>query len=99
MFLAEAIINNYGAVSPQVAEEMARGGRRVLDSDICLSDTGIAGPGGATEEKPVGLFYLGLSHGSNTLSRKHLFLKDRSGNKKEAVEAALNWLRQYLKDL
>jgi len=94
-----ATINSYGAVSPRVAEEMARRGRRVLESDICLSDTGIAGPGGATDEKPVGLFYLGLSHGSSTLSRKHLFKKDRSGNKKAAAEAALNWLKQYLKEL
>src|SRR3990172_1974187 len=49
-------INQYGAVSHQVAEEMAEGGRRVLASDICLADTGIAGPTGATPAKPVRLF-------------------------------------------
>ena len=97
--VGKATINSYGAVSPQVAEEMARGGRRVLDADICLSDTGIAGPGGATGEKQVGLFYLGLSHGSNTLSRKHLFSEDRPGNKKAAAEAALGWLKKYLQNL
>lgn len=97
--VGEATIGRYGAVSPQVAEEMARGGRQVLDADICLSDSGIAGPGGATEEKPVGLFYLGLSHSSNTLSRKHRFSEDRPGNKKAAAEAALGWLKQYLQNL
>ena len=97
--VSQATINSYGAVSPQVAEEMAKEGRRVLKSDICISDTGVAGPSGATGEKPVGLFYLGLSHGPNTLSRKHLFKKDRSGNKKAAAEAALNWLKQYLQEL
>jgi len=60
-------IESYGAVSEQTALEMAQGGRKVLDVDICVSDTGIAGPSGATAEKPVGLFYLGLAaEGSNT---------------------------------
>lgn len=58
----EDTINKYGAVSSQVAEEMAQGGRKILSADICLADTGIAGPGGATPGKPVGLFYIGLSH-------------------------------------
>ncbi len=97
--VSEATIQRYGAVSHQVAEELARGGRRVLESDICLSDTGIAGPSGATAEKPVGLFYLGLSHGDNILSKKHLFQEGRAGNKKAAAEAALGWLKKYLKDL
>src|SRR5512137_537924 len=55
-------LKQYGAVSPQVAEEMAAGGRQALNTDICIADTGIAGPGGATETKPAGLFYLGLAH-------------------------------------
>jgi len=59
-------INQYGAVSHQVAEEMAQGGRKVLAADICLADTGITGPTGATMEKPIGLFYIGLSHQAGT---------------------------------
>ena len=51
----KATIDNYGAVSEQTALEMAQGGRKLLDVDICVSDTGIAGPSGATPEKPVGL--------------------------------------------
>ena len=74
----EATINQYGAVSPQVAEEMAQGGRRVLAADICLADTGIAGPTGATTEKPIGLFYIGLSHQTGTYNQKHNFQETES---------------------
>ena len=89
-------IDQYGAVSSQVAEEMADGGRKVLGVDICLADTGIAGPGGATSGKPVGLFYLSLSHQGGTYSRKHNFQGDREQNKQSAAEAALGWLKEYL---
>jgi nicotinamide-nucleotide amidase len=89
-------IERYGVVSPQVAEEMARGGRRVLGVDICLSDTGIAGPGGATPGKQVGLFYIGLSHKNGTSSQKHSFQGDRAQNRQNAAEAALSWLKEYL---
>ena len=92
-------INKYGAVSHQVAEEMAQGGRRILAADICLADTGIAGPGGATPEKPVGLFYLGLSHQSGTYSQKHIFSGNRKQNKQQAAQAALGWLKEYLMSL
>jgi len=92
----EGTINQYGAVSPQVAEEMAQGGRKVLAADICLADTGIAGPGGATPGKPVGLFYIGLSHPAGTYSQKHNFPGDREQNKHGAAGAALSWLKEYL---
>ncbi len=95
----EDTINKYGAVSHQVAEEMAQGGRQILASDICLADTGIAGPGGATPGKSVGLFYLGLSHQAGTYSRKHNFQGDREQNKLRAAEAALDWLKEYLTNL
>jgi PncC family amidohydrolase len=89
-------IENRGAVSEQTALEMAQGGKKLLDVDICVSDTGIAGPSGATPEKPVGLFYLGLAAKDANLSQKHVFLGNREGNKRDAAEAALNMLRQYL---
>ena len=92
-------INEYGAVSCQVAEEMAQGGRKLLDVDICLADTGIAGPGGDTQEKTVGLFYIGLSHKTVTKSRKHNFRGSRGQNKQRAAEAALTWLKEYLVSL
>ena len=92
----EDTINKYGAVSPEVAEEMAQGGRKMLASDVCLADTGIAGPTGATPGKPIGLFYIGLSHQAGTYSRKHNFQGNREQNKLDAAEAALGWLREYL---
>lgn len=95
----EETIKKYGSVSSQVAEEMAAGGRNLLAVDICLADTGIAGPGGATLGKSVGLFYIGLSHQGGTYSQKHNFRGDREQNKKSAAEAALSWLKEYLESL
>ena len=95
----EETIDRYGAVSSQVAEEMAECGRRVLAVDVCLADTGIAGPGGATTEKPVGLFYIGLSHRLGTYSRKHTFTGGREQNKENAANTALVWLKEYLMGL
>jgi PncC family amidohydrolase len=92
-------IGKYGAVSPQVAEEMAGAGRRALGVDICLADTGIAGPGGATSDKPVGLFYIGLAHRSGALSRRHIFQGDRQRNRFLAAEAAMAWLAEHLVSL
>ena len=89
-------IDRYGAVSAQVAEEMAEGGRRILSTDICLADTGIAGPGGAALEKPVGLFYIGLSHHDGTHNQKHIFQGNREQNKLSAAETVLSWLKEYL---
>jgi len=95
----EDTLNQYGAVSPEVAEEMALGGRKILGADICLADTGIAGPGGASAGKGVGLFYIGLSQGERTFSREHNFTGDREQNKQSAAEAALKWLKEYLAGL
>ena len=92
----KATLENHGAVSEQTALEMARGGRRLLDVDICVCDTGIAGPAGSTPSKPVGLFYLGLAAKDTSLSQKHIFPGDREGNKRDAAEAALDMLKQYL---
>jgi PncC family amidohydrolase len=97
--VSKETLEKYGAVSPRIAEEMALGGRKALDVDICISDTGIAGPGGATDKKPVGLFYLGLSHKDGTFNRRLNLTGDREQNRKEAAEAALLWLKEYLSDL
>jgi nicotinamide-nucleotide amidase len=92
----KATIENYGAVSEQTALEMAQGGKKLLNVDICISDTGIAGPTGATPEKSLGLFYLGLAAQDESLSQKHVFPGNREENKRDAAEAALNMLKQYL---
>jgi len=95
----EETIREYGAVSRQVVEEMANGGRKLLGSDICLADTGIAGPTGVTSGKPLGLFYIGLSHIAGTSSQQHKFQGSREQNKQQAAEAALYWLKEYLTGL
>jgi PncC family amidohydrolase len=92
-------LENYGAVSEQTALEMARGGKKLLNVDICVSDTGIAGPSGATPEKPLGLFYIGLATRDESFSQKHAFPGNREGNKRDAAEAALNMLKQWLKTM
>jgi len=89
-------IENYGAVSEQTAVEMAQGGRRLLGVDVCISDTGIAGPSGGSPEKPVGLFYIGLAAEHESLSQKHIFFGNREENKQSAAEAVLKMLKQYL---
>ncbi len=92
-------LKKHGAVSAQVAWEMAAGGRKVLEADICISDTGIAGPTGASAKKPIGLFYLGISHTGGTFARKHIFQGNREQNKELAATAALAWLKEYLSSL
>lgn len=92
----KATLEKHGAVSEQTALEMARGGRKLLDVDICVSDTGIAGPAGSTPEKPVGLFYLGLAAEDISFSQTHILPGNREGNKRDATEAALDMLKQYL---
>jgi PncC family amidohydrolase len=94
-----ATLKKYGSVSPQVAEEMAAGGRKVLAVDICLADTGIAGPGGATPGKAVGLFYIGFARKDGVFNRQHEFHGDRAQNKISAAEAALAWLKEYLMEV
>jgi nicotinamide-nucleotide amidase len=95
----EDTINEYGAVSHQVASEMAQGGKKTLAVDICLADTGVAGPGGATAEKPVGLFYIGLASPTGTYTQRHIFEGDREQNKRDAAATALRWLKEYLTGL
>ena len=92
-------LEKYGAVSSPVAAEMAEGGRKVLGVDICVVDTGIAGPGGTTPGKPVGLFYLGLSTKDGTVTQKHLFSGARDENKQQAAQTALTLVLDYLKKL
>jgi len=88
-----------GAVSHQTAEEMAEGVRRLMNASMGLSTTGIAGPAGATPEKPVGLFYIGIASDFGTRAVEHVFAGDRLQNKKSAAEAALIMLREHLLQL
>ena len=86
-------LEKFGAVSEQTAIEMADGVRKLSGSDIALSLTGIAGPGGGSEEKPVGLVYLGVSVGDKLYGKKMLLgqhaVRDREYIRKLAVKNAL----------
>lgn len=83
----------HGAVSEAVAAEMALGARALFDTDYALSVTGIAGPGGGTAEKPVGLTFIGLAGRAGVLRvERHVWDGDRVENKVRSVEAALRLL-------
>jgi PncC family amidohydrolase len=86
----------YGAVSEAVAAQMARGARMVCSADLAVSVTGIAGPGGATATKPVGLAYVGLSARDGTWVRRFVWSGDRDANRQTAVDAALQIVLDYL---
>lgn len=95
----EETLMAHGAVSEATAAEMARGALALFGADYALSVTGIAGPGGGSLEKPVGLTYIGLA-GPDGLLRvaRHVWDRDRIGNKAASVEAALEMLLGALGD-
>jgi len=86
----------HGAVSEQVAREMAQGARRRLGADIGLSVTGIAGPSGGTPQKPVGLVYIALSAAGDERCQRHIWPGDRLANNKQSVEAVLGLVEAHL---
>lgn len=89
----EQTLIQYGAVSEPVAREMAIGVRDVFDTDYALSVTGIAGPGGSTETKPVGLTYIGLAGRDGIVAvQRHVWDGNRIENKQASVHAALTLL-------
>src|SRR5919205_2364052 len=90
------LIQKHGAVSSEVAEAMAEGVRRRADTDFGLSATGIAGPSGGTEEKPVGLVYIALSDDAHTEHRKLMLPGDRHLIRWRASQFALDLLRRRL---
>jgi nicotinamide-nucleotide amidase len=92
----QEIIKKYGEVSEQVARLMAEEVRKCCYSDIGISITGIAGPGGVTEKKQVGLVYMALANGKKTLIQKHQLFGNRQQIRLRASRRALNLLRMYL---
>lgn len=90
-------LTHHGAVSEQVALEMARGVRQRLRTDFGLSVTGVAGPTGGTPEKPVGLTYIALAGPEGERCQCHIWQGDRLQNKAQSAEAALWLLLTYLR--
>jgi len=86
----------YGAVSSQVVSEMARGVRKAMAADIGISISGIAGPGGGTPEKPVGLVCFGLSTNTGIWTSRQQFLGNRVSVKEQAADYILRYLLRYL---
>ncbi len=89
-------LNSRGEVSKETVLEMARGARKVLGSDIAVSVSGIAGPGGGTPDKPVGTTWIGLVASDGEWARRFCFEGDREQNKSSAADEALRMLLDYL---
>lgn len=89
-------VKNFGAVSEQTAKEMAENVRQILNTNIGVSITGIAGPGGGTPEKPVGTVFIGISGDKGDKVEKFQFNGSRLEIKEKTVQAALVLIQVYL---
>src|SRR6476646_3927042 len=94
--VSAALLEAHGAVSPEVAEAMAEGARERLGTDVAVSVTGVAGPGGGTEEKPVGLVYLHVASPDGETERRMQWGGTRHDVRLRATAAALHLLRDQL---
>ena len=92
----EEALLTHGAVSAPVAVAMARGARRVVDAEVGISITGIAGPTGGTPDKPVGTVYVGYAGALGEGAERYAWTADREGNKLLSARAALALLRDLL---
>lgn len=92
----EETLAKFGAVSEETAREMAEGIAKAANTDIGISVTGIAGPGGGTEEKPVGLVYVGLYIKGKVSVKKFNIPRDRQYVRRRTVMTTLDWLRREL---
>jgi len=93
----ESILQEYGAVSEETARAMAEGVRLLTGADVGIGVTGIAGPDGGTEMKPVGLVYYSVALSDKTVVEHRIFPYDRSGNKEAAAQAVLTLLWKMLR--
>jgi len=89
-------LDKYGAVSAETAEALAQGVKKAPQSDIGISITGIAGPGGGSAEKPVGLVFFGISDGVYSESRRRVMPGDRESVRERSAYYALSMLRDFL---
>lgn len=92
----EIHFNTVGAVSEEVVREMAIGGREKLNVDFCVSVSGIAGPDGGSDDKPVGTVWIAVSSPNRTIAKKYLFGDNRDRNISRSVLSALNLLRNEI---
>ncbi len=92
----ENVLDKKGAVSAEVAYQMAEGIKKERHTDLGIATTGIAGPGGGTEEKPVGTVYMGLSYTQGTETKMYRFSGNRWEIKEQTSEKALKWIIDHL---
>lgn len=90
------LIESYGAVSEEVACAMAKGVRELMQTDIAISTTGIAGPDGGSDEKPVGTVWIGIATAKGVSAKKYQFGNQRQRNINWSVQTALNTVRKSL---
>lgn len=94
----EETLKTYGAVSDQTARQMCEGAKTVANSDIAVCTTGIAGPGGGSEQKPVGLVFIGVCGRAGTVVKKCNFSGTREEIRSRTAEYALNLVREYISE-
>ena len=96
--VSEEVLRAHGAVSEEVASSMAEGARRIVDADIAVSTTGIAGPDGGTDEKPVGTVCVGLARRNQPTEARRFRFPDRGREliQRLAAYSALDWVRQVV---
>ena len=92
----EETLQNFGAVSEETAKEMAEGARNAAGCDYAVSVTGIAGPGGGSKDKPVGLVYIGIASGKEMQAFKYIFPGSRKDVRNRAANTALDLLRRKI---
>ncbi len=97
--VSESTLRQYGAVSEQTAKEMVLGIKKITKTDCAISSTGIAGPTGATETKPVGLCYLAANFKDKIIVKKFNFGKNRRFNKERGAIAGLELLRRLILEI
>ena len=93
----KSTLKKEGAVSAKCAGQMAKGGAKAAKTDVCLSVTGLAGPGGGTEETPVGTVFMGCYCAGKTTVREFHFEGDRKSIRDQAVEQALTFICDRLR--
>lgn len=97
--VSHSILLEHGAVSEETAREMVSGAMSAYRSDTAVAVTGIAGPGGATPDKPVGLVYIAAADGPRVVVTRNIFKGDRESVREQTVREALTLLDELIKGI
>ena len=98
MKISRKKLDNFGAVSPEISKDMAFNVKKLFNSDIGISTTGIAGPKGGSKDKKVGLVYIGICYKNICIAKKFNFNLNRDMNRKITCYVALNIIRKIIND-